>query len=149
MLWVLALHISALLLWCAALLYLPLLAIGARVQGLERKMGRHSFSTIERFAFTHLASPVALIAIISGTLLFVFNRTVDGWLIAKLTLVTGLVVCHALAGLLVLRVEAVSGGAPDDRLLPLLGRGLGLMIVVLIAVIVWLVLAKPTEDWLW
>lgn len=149
MLWVMLLHISALLFWCATLLYLPLLAIGHGARGADKDLTHGPRAALERLLFTHLATPAALATIISGTLLFVLNRTVDGWLIVKLTLVTGLATCHIVTGLLVWRVEATARGAPAGRFLPLWGRLLGLTTVALIAAIVWVVLAKPSRIWLW
>lgn len=140
---VLVLHIAALVLWCATLLYLPLLTTGTLIGGVRRELVYSSFMTIERFVFTHLASPLALMAILSGTLLFILKRTVDGWLVAKLTLVVGLVVCHVLVGWLILRMEAARKKVPAGRFLPLWGRSMGVISLILIAGIVWLVLAKP------
>lgn len=144
MLWVLVLHISALLVWCAALLYLPVLIAGIDARRADMADMRRPFNTIERFVFTHLATPAALLAIVSGTLVFVLNRTVDIWLIGKLTLVTGLVVCHALAGLLVLRADAVNGEEGKSRALQLRCGLLAGVVCVLITAILWVVLAKPS-----
>lgn len=149
MLWVLVLHVSALLLWCAALLSLPVLAAATLQRGAEPSLGRGPLVSLERFVFTHLATPAALVAIMAGTLVFLINRTVDGWLIAKLTLVTALVICHTLTGLLVLRIEGARQGEHTERWLPWWGRLQSVMTLVLIAVIIWLVLAKPTWDGLW
>ena len=139
----LVLHISALVLWSATLLYLPLLATGSLARGAQRELIFSSWMTLERFVFTHLASPLALIAILSGTFLFILKRTTDGWLFAKLTVVVGLVVCHALVGWLILRMEQANGKTSSGRLLPFWGRALGVISVILITTIVWLVLAKP------
>ncbi len=143
MLWVLALHIIALLFWSAALLYLPPLIAGVaagRTEIVESPRGRAS---VARFVCTHIATPAALVAIMSGTVVFLLDRTVEVWLIAKLTLATGLVICHTLAGLLILRAEARSG-KPVRRWCWLLGG----VLCVLMTAIVWVVLAKPElEAW--
>ena len=136
MLWVLTIHISTLLIWCAALLCLPVLIASERNWVRGRELHR-PFDGVERFVYTHLATPAALLAIVSGTVVFLLNRTVDGWLVAKLTLVTGLVVCHVLTGLLVLRLE----GAEFTRL-TLWTRLVGVAVLVLVAAIIWTVLAK-------
>ncbi len=147
--WMLLLHISALLVWSATLLYLPLLATRTLTRSPQLEVERCGFASLERLVFTHLATPAALLTILAGTLVFLLNRTVDGWLIIKLTLVTGLVVCHTLTGWLVLRVEAATGGSDTSRLLPWCGPVLALISAILMGGIVWLVLAKPTQGWWW
>ena len=148
MLWVLVLHICALLLWCAALLYLPVLVAGlhARRADMDESLAlRRPFNTLERFVFTHLATPAALVTIMSGTLVFVLNRSVDAWLMVKLTLVVGLVVCHTLVGLLVLRAEM------PDVASARMGLWCGVLEVVLSVLmlgILWVVLSKSSVAWL-
>lgn len=147
--WILVLHISALLLWCAALLYLPVLTIGITAGRVDLYKTHRPAHTIERLVFTHLATPAALVAIIAGTLVFVFNRTIDGWLIAKLTLVVGLVVCHTLTGLLVLKATGTPEASGEEK--PSAGKSVTLQCVflelthgILILAILWTVLAKPS-----
>ncbi|MCO5787175.1 hypothetical protein DHB74_12490 [Pseudomonas sp. G11-1] len=141
MLWFLVLHIIALVFWVASLLYLPALIAGheARRSPVEVRVNPHN--SIERFVFTRIATPAALLAIIAGTLVFVVDGTVDGWLVAKLTVVTALVVCHVLVGLLVLRMEQ-----KEDR--PLRGWCITVAVVCcgLFSLILWLVLAKPAVE---
>lgn len=141
MLWLLILHISALIIWCASLLYLPALIAGIHTQKIEIVEPYDRYGSVARFVFTHIATPAALVAIISGTLVFVVNRTVEIWLIAKLTLVTGLVVGHTLAGLLLLNTQDRST-KPIRRWCWLLSAGLGALMIA----IVWVVLAKPAAD---
>ncbi|MFA5676892.1 MAG: CopD family protein [Pseudomonas sp.] len=137
MLWFLVLHIIALVLWAAALLYMPALlaARGAHHLPVEAPVNPHD--SIERFVFTRIATPAALTAIMAGTLVFVIDRTVDAWLIVKLTLVAALVLCHIAVGGLVLRVER--GGSP---LVPVC-IALAVTSVLLFGLILWIVLAKP------
>src|SRR5690554_5179500 len=110
MLWFLVLHIIALVFWAAALLYLPALIAARSAHYLPVQEPANPFDSIERFVFTRIATPAALTAIMAGTLVFVIDRTIDPWLIIKLTLVAGLVLCHIAVGGLVLRVER--GGTP-------------------------------------
>ncbi|MCC5808772.1 MAG: CopD family protein [Ectothiorhodospiraceae bacterium] len=140
MLWFLVLHMAALLFWAATLLYLPALVAGTASQSTAITE-RPRYGSISRFTFTHVATPAALVAIASGTVVFLLNHTVEVWLIAKLTLVTGLVVCHALTGLLVLRSE----NAPDKPLRRWCVL-LGLVMAVLVAAIIWVVLWKPAWE---
>ncbi|HDZ56053.1 MAG TPA: hypothetical protein ENI17_04500 [Pseudomonas xinjiangensis] len=144
MLWFLVLHIMALLFWAASLLYLPALIAGSVARDTHITEPAAQFDSISRFVFTHVATPAALVAIIAGTLVFLVDHTVDGWLVAKLTLVTALVLSHTLAGMLILRAEAANG-KPVLRWCWVLGA----VVSLLIGGIIWVVLAKPPiEDFL-
>ena len=137
MLWFLVLHIIALLLWAATLLYMPALIAARGAHHLPVQEPVNPFDSIERFVFTLIATPAALTAIIAGTLVFVIDRTIDPWLIIKLSLVAVLVLCHIAVGLLVMRVER--GGSP---LVPAC-IALALTSALLFGLVLWLVLAKP------
>src|SRR5690554_1961389 len=134
MLWFLVLHIMALVFWVAALLYLPALIASHSGRGSSMIVRSNPHNSIERFVFTRIATPAALLAIIAGTLVFVIDRTVDGWLIVKLTLVMALVLCHVLIGLLVLRLERATEK-------PLRGWCMAAVVVLcaLLLLILWLV----------
>ena len=141
MLWILVLHISALLVWCAALLYLPALIAGIHTRQIEISEPYHQYGSVARFVFTHIATPAALLAIASGTLVFLLNRTVEAWLFIKLTLVVGLVVGHTLAGLLLLHTQDRSS-RPVRRWCWCLSSALCALMVA----ILWVVLAKPAAE---
>lgn len=129
-------HFAALLIWCGTLLYLPaLLAAEARPAA-----GGSGFShpQLLRHVFTLAASPAAILAIGSGSILFYGVSSLAPWLILKLSAVALLVLCHAFVGVLVLRVEQ---GRTQG--LPRLSTGLGLAAVLLMTIVLWLVLAKP------
>ncbi|MBC6905654.1 hypothetical protein DWB84_09320 [Saccharophagus sp. K07] len=143
MIWFLALHIIALIFWCGTLLYLPALIAGIHSRGIEISEPEHKYGSVARFVFTTIATPAALLAIMSGTVVFLLNRTTEVWLIAKLTLVAGLAVCHTLAGLLLLHTQERTQ-KPIVRWCRMLNVGLW----VLIGGILWVVLAKPAEDML-
>jgi uncharacterized membrane protein len=130
------LHFIALIGWCGALLYLPAL-IAAGTRSSEALFYR-DHAHLTRMVFTLVATPAALLAIGSGTLLFVQGSVFDPWLILKLSAVAGMVLCHALCGVLILRVERTPERAIGRQCL-----GLGTLMVALIAVTLWLVLAKP------
>src|SRR5690625_801370 len=100
-----------------------------------------SSDLMARFVFTHIATPAALLAIIFGTLLFVVDLIVSSWLMVKLTLVTALVLAHASSGILVLRLEK-NMAEPLRLWCWILAATCG----VLMLAIVWVVLAKPTEE---
>ncbi len=144
MLGFLIVHIGALLFWAATLLYLPTLIAGYHAGQLELDAPADQTDSLSRRLFTLVATPAALLAIISGTLVFVLNRTTAFWLIAKLTLVAALVLCHALTGLLMLRTEAGRVACPRRW-----GAALLTVELLLMTAILWLVLAKPpSPPWL-
>lgn len=144
MLGFLLLHVISVLFWAASLLYLPALIAGRITRDEKIREPRVPYDSISRAVFTWVATPSALVAVISGTLVFAVSYTTDPWLIVKLTLVTLLVICHTLAGLLILRAEA-ENGKPVVRWCVLLGVVSGLLMLV----ILWVVLSKPAvEDWL-
>lgn len=138
--WLLMLHISALLFWFGTLLYLPTLLNGfaRQDQVLEGGEVDNRLPVMPRQLFTWFATPAALLAIVSGTAVFLLHNIVAVWLIAKLTLVSGLVICHCLLGLL---INAAHKG--PVRRLSLCCWLLGAATAALVAGILWLVLAKP------
>lgn len=132
--WMLLLHISTMLCWCGSLLYLPaLIANIAKTNQTDE-----SSHGIPRMVFTQIITPIALLAIISGTIVFLRMKTIAVWLIVKLTLVCALVICHTLNGWLILRME----NSPEKPM-PLACLCLGVVSAILIITIIWLVLAKP------
>lgn len=136
--WLLIFHISTMLLWCAALLYMPPLIAGisSRQTDIEQRDRRF----IPRFVFTLAATPLALLTIVFGTGVFLLNGITSIWLILKLTLVGALVVCHVLNGWLVLKIE--TPGKPPGYL-GIACLALWMTSAGLIVAIIWLVLAKP------
>ena len=132
----LSLHIAGLVVWCGALLYLPsLIASGARDDDSAFGVGSIALS---RKVFTHVATPAAFFAIVSGSALFLLDRQIAVWLILKLTAVTGMTLCHVLTGALILRQERL----PEGRY-ALAAVLLTSISALLIGVVLWLVLAKP------
>lgn len=103
--WLKFLHIVALLSWCGALLYLPaLLCQLARPERVAQGISPGA-PPLPRLIFNGLASPVALLAIASGTLLFLLNGLAGAWLVLKLLAVSVMVLAHGLCGWLLLRLE--------------------------------------------
>lgn len=130
------LHFIALIGWCGALLYLPaMIAAGTRSHD---ELFYRDHAHLTRAIFNLIATPAALLAIGSGTALFLRESIFDAWLIVKLTTVAGMVLCHALCGVLILRIERVTD--PSLRRDCLL---IGLLLAGLISATLWLVLAKP------
>ena len=138
--WLKFLHIVALVIWCGTLLYLPALLAQSLAQHRDTSFGSDA-PPLPRAFFNGLATPAALVAIASGTLLFLLHGLLGGWLIGKLVAVSGMVVSHVLLGWLILRLEEgrerwLSAGALACALL----AGLSMLAVIL------LVLTKPL-DW--
>lgn len=136
MLSLLLLHISAVVWWCGTLLYLFALTAGVSSQPTSDERQRHLALLLKMFS--RITTPAALIAIISGTALFMTAGITDLWLILKLTLVTALVLCHAVGGWIILSAEKTPA---RDFTLP--SALTGLTVVTLIPAIVWVVLTKP------
>lgn len=102
--WLKLLHIAALVTWCGALLYLPALLLHALQ--LRKDAGfAQGTPPIPRFFYNSIATPAALVAIASGTLLFLLYGLLGGWLILKLGAVVLMVAAHGCFGWLILRLE--------------------------------------------
>ncbi|MBZ2188340.1 CopD family protein [Alcanivorax sp. JB21] len=160
--WLKILHITTLGIWCGALLYLPaLIAACDRAQRGTQAADAALVTSpgLPRRFFTLVATPAALLAIISGSLLFagVLDIRVTSltqhdslpsfpaWLLAKLLLVAGMVLCHAFCGWLIQRSElhAADATAGASRTLTLLCALTASLTTLLILLVLYLVLAKP------
>jgi protoporphyrinogen IX oxidase len=141
MLWFLVVHIGAVLFWCGGLLYLPALIASTKAGHAELGSAPRRYDSMARFVFTRITTPAALLAIVAGSAVFLLNQTTEGWLVAKLTLVSGLTIVHALVGLLVMRAEDENG----KTVLPWCWV-LAIAMCALMIAIVWIVLAKPALE---
>lgn len=163
MLWVLSLHITTLLVWTAAALYVAVvLMTRARQQQTSSSTLQNpqayseadfthapsSVDSVARFVFTHVAGPAAIISISAGTVVFLLNQSHHFWLLAKLTLVMLLCMTQALMGLVIIRAER-----GQFKHMLWYCRAFLLVLSVLMVAIVWIVLAKPdipiwVEQWI-
>lgn len=142
-----AVHIPALLIWSAGLLYLPALLLAHCRATDATDLTRLLWAS--RFAHTGIMSPAGFVAIGSGTALLFVAPAFEGWMFLKLALVWCLVVVH-------LRLAAVVRALSADGRRPPRLRLLGLSGAVLAAIggILWLVLAEPSipadrlPDWM-
>ncbi|MGV3572695.1 MAG: CopD family protein [Ramlibacter sp.] len=134
--WLKFVHLSALLAWCAALFALPtLLALYPQTAGgVERRRLRAA----TRFTYIAVASPAAVIAVVSGTALIHPTAAYGAWLLAKLTLVTAMVFFHAACGKVMLQQHDVRqrGGRRWQAWLALVPAAI-------VPIVLWLVLAQP------
>lgn len=144
--WTKAVHIAALMVWCAGLLVLP---------GIYRR--RSSFygpdiHEVHRFAraiFIGVTSPAAFVTVIAGTALIFLRDVFTVWMALKLVAVGALVVIHMRQGYVLLSLfEPGRDYASWRAILAIAATGSA------IGVILWLVLAKPPiettrlPDWL-
>jgi uncharacterized membrane protein len=130
--WLKLLHISAVIVWCGSLMYLPALVKANVGSGSARPL--HQWP---RNVFIGVSTPAALLAIGSGTVIFVSDALVTTWLIYKLLFVGLLVLGHGVSGMLVLRAEA--GSLQRCRFCHVLTA----WVVLALLAIAWLVLRKP------
>lgn len=133
--WIKLIHISAIAVWSAGLLYLPaLFAAHARVGGRDEYL---RVRRMTRMVFILCASPAAIVAVISGALLVPW-ASVGGWLVVKLAAVAALTLLHVYCGKLVSELR----GNPHMRT-PRVHLLLIVPGAMLVVAIFYLVLAKP------
>lgn len=134
--WIKFVHLAALLSWCASLLALPsLLALCPVTEG---KVSRRRLRAATRFVYIALASPAAVLAVVSGTALIHLMNVYAPWFFAKLTLVAAMALFHAGCGKLILVLREQPRIWPPGLLLATAAVPLALILGVL-----WLVLAQP------
>lgn len=136
MVWVKGLHIISIVFWSASLIYLPILMAGhsprlsnpeyLRLHGMVRNL------------YTWVASPAALLAIVSGTILIPLLNVTAPWFAAKLLFVAALAIIHARCGMILAKqshsAERANGLVRAMRIA---------WPIVLFPCVLWLVLAKP------
>ncbi len=134
--WLKMLHVATIICWCGLLLYLP--ALIAQAGGRIAADGSPTLAwNMSHRLFTLVATPAALLAIGSGTAIVLVEQPLGIWLILKLTAVTAMVGCHALAGMLIVRLEH----QPAWRVTHYCAA-LSVVSLCLIFVVAWLVLRK-------
>jgi protoporphyrinogen IX oxidase len=133
------LHLAAIALWSGGLIALPFLfwqrrglAAGAELDRLHR---------VTRLVFVELTSPAAFIAIGSGTILIFLQATFAEWFSLKMVFVGIMAMLHVVAGLVMAQLYL-----PDGRFSRFSYLTLTTAYVLVIAAILWIVLAKPHID---
>lgn len=107
--WLKLLHLAAVIVWSGALLYLPAV-LGAAATGRRATDG--IAPDVPRRVLVMIATPAALVAIMSGSAIFLLYGPVVPWLAVKLGFVGVMVLAHGACAWLVLRAEArADGGA--------------------------------------
>jgi protoporphyrinogen IX oxidase len=102
MTWLKAVHIAALLLWCAGLFYLP--ALFAAHPRVRDDSAFWRLRTITRFTYVAVASPAAVIAIGTGTALIFLSPSLGAWLILKLNAILLMMLYHLYCGWMITRL---------------------------------------------
>jgi uncharacterized membrane protein len=134
--WLKALHISTLVIWCSGILMLPTLF--AYRPAVESKADLWRLQRFIRFTYTVLISPAAFVAVISGTVLIFMREVFTTWFAAKLAAVGLLTILHLRFGYIILHLFEDDARYQRWRMwLSIAGA------VVAISTILWLVLAKP------
>mgnify|MGYP002622236365 CR=1 FL=1 len=134
-----ALHVAALVIWCAGLLGLPaILRAYGNSADIRTGAGFGEMRLVSHRAYTRLVTPAAVIAIAAGTVLIFLIGLRPPWLMAKLAAVAGMVLVHAWIGHVIGRSGAGLGHYRLPRQAPAL-----LSAAVLMMTVLWLVLAKP------
>lgn len=132
------LHISAIVIWSAGMLYLPGLfarhPAAARTSPDEFRRLRHQ----ARLVYVGLMSPAAVVAVVSGTMLVFLAASIGGWMVLKLVAVALMVALHVYLGRLLGRLHQ----APDMRR-PAAHLALIIPAMVVITAVVGLVSWKP------
>jgi len=100
MLWVKSFHIIFMVTWFAGLFYLPRLFVYHALSDDAPSIAR--FKIMERKLFYGIMTPGGIITIALGLWLWLGYGITGGWLMAKLALVTVLIVYHLYCGKLLL-----------------------------------------------
>jgi protoporphyrinogen IX oxidase len=136
MMWLKFVHIAALSVWVAGLLYLPALLLAHRRVGDAQDFARIRMAS--RMAYLGLVSPAAFVAIGAGGALLFVADALHPWMFAKLVAVGALVLAHMQSGHLVAKLAERDTHVSRLRLKLIEGAVLGSSLIVLL-----LVLGKP------
>jgi putative membrane protein len=137
--WFKFLHVAAIALWSAGLIALPFLYLQRKGLSDDALHRLHAFA---RFLYVAIVSPVAFLAIGSGTVLIFLMGTYEAWFSAKLLGVSVLTGIHIFSGLQILRLFE------PGRAYPLWRFSLVMPLTLLtVSTILFLVLGKPQLEW--
>lgn len=138
MAWLMSMHIVSLLVWSAGLFYVPALysAGYSDLNGIRRRQLRIRI----RFVFVAVASPAAVLTIISGGVLVYVTDASGVWLAAKLTIVALMAAFHGYCGHMLALLGHEGARKKRSTLQSMWLTGIP---AVLIMSVLWLVLDKP------
>lgn len=130
------LHVGFIAIWVAGLVALPRM-----LARHDRAILQAEFAQIRRathFGYIWVITPVAILAIFTGSALIFAREVFTAWIFAKLILVTGLVAIHAWVGHTIIAVAETEGThEPPEPLVPTI------LTLSLVVGVLCLVLAKP------
>ena len=132
-------HLAAIAVWSGGLLVLPYLFWQRRSATTGVELDR--LHRITRLVYVELTSPAAFVAIASGTALIFAQATFFEWFSLKMVLVSIMAMLHVVAGLVLHSLFSPKG---HFGRLSFMALTAGYLVV--IAGILWLVLAKPQID---
>ncbi|HWJ73849.1 MAG TPA: CopD family protein [Kaistia sp.] len=132
-------HLAAIAVWSGGLLVLPFLF--RQRLGLAAGPELFRLHRFVRFIYVGMASPAAFIAIGSGTALIFLQTTFLEWFSLKMVLVALMVMLHVVAALVLSHLFEPGRSFSRRAFIALTSAYL-----VLIAAIIWVVLAKPVID---
>lgn len=132
-------HLGAIALWSGGLIALPFLFWQRRT--FEAGLDLDRLHRVTRLVYVELASPAAFVAIGSGTALIFLQATFAEWFSLKMVLVGIMAMLHVVAGLILMQLFLPKGKFTKLSYVSLMGA-----YIVLIAAILWIVLAKPHID---
>jgi len=136
--WLKAIHILALMVWCAGLLVLP--SLFAQRSRLDARPAVE-LNRFTRTLFIAVTSPAAFITVVAGTVLLFMREAFTNWMMLKLLAVGVLVIIHMRAGYLILNVFE-----PEGHYAPWRGWVMTVATLAMIGVILLLILTKaPIE----
>ena len=136
--WLKAIHVITIAVWAGGLIWLPGLLLHGRGRPRAEIVHLHRFG---RYAYDVLVSPVAVIAVASGTALIFSVGIAEGWLYLKLAAVAGMVGIHMYIGNS-LDWEERRTNAPGRKT----RFAMAASSAVLASLVLWLVLQKPEID---
>lgn len=134
--WLKIVHFATLLVWTGSLFYLPALLAAHPRTAAGPAFVRLRLMT--RFTYLAIASPAAILAIVSGSLLIVVADVHGGWLVVKLAAVALMTAYHVLCGALLAAMRE-----PPVRRSPAALAWLVMVPALLVPATFYLVLGKP------
>lgn len=131
-----AAHVSALAIWCAGVIALPLMLAHHDPAIGQADYGRIRHYTHYAYAFG--VTPAAVVTVATGTMLIFLRDVFTPWMFAKFVLVAVLVATHGFVGHQILLASETAGQfRPAHPATP------AVLTLVTVVAILFLVLAKP------
>lgn len=137
--WLKFVHVATIALWSAGLIALPVLYLQRK--GLEGA-ALHRLHAFARSLYVSMISPIAFLAIASGTALIFLLATYEAWFSAKLLAVSVMTGIHIFSGLTILRLFEPGRSYSLWRFSMVMP-----LTLLTVSTILFLVLGKPRLEW--